>query len=208
MDPFEELVLLKQLLVQEIKYYFYYDLPSGDITSILSYVDPNEENPYIEISKDNPLLNINDLNKINFQVIESDNKRTLTRRKINFDLIKKIDDIIYMMPREHIPVGTKISESEYKFDILIEQDTINREFRVRMSGYNRDQYDHKIESKNILVFFVTADNDPTILYKKLEIPVKHLINNKYFSIAYDSDIDQCNIFSNRYFQDYIHLVIK
>lgn len=208
MDPFEELALLKQLLTQEVKYYFYYDLPSGDVISILSYMDPDEENPYIEISKDDPLIGTNDLNKINFQVIESDNKRILIRRKINFDLIKKIDDIIYKMPREHILAGTEISESKYKFDILIEQDTINREFRIRMSGYNRDQYDHKIESKNILVFFVTADNDPTILYKKLEIPVKHLINNKYFSIAYDSDIDQCNIFSNRYFQDYIHLVIK
>ena len=208
MDPFEELALLKQLLTQEVKYFFYYDLPSGDIISILSYMDPNEENPYIEISKDDPLLDVNNLNKINFQVIESDNKRVLVRKKINFDLVKKIDDIIYMLPREYISTVTKVFESEYKFDILIEQDTINREFRIRMSGYNRDQYDHKIESKNILVFFVTADNDPTILYKKLEIPVKNLINNKYFSIAYDNDIDQCTIFSNRYFQDYIHLVIK
>lgn len=208
MDPFKELELLKQLLAQEIKYYFYYEPSSGDISSILSYVDPDDENPYIVISKDDPLINVSNLNKINFQVITVDNKRVLIRRKINFDSLKKIDDIIYKMPRQVITIDTNISETEYNFDILIEQDTIKKEFRIRMSGYNRDQYDHKVESKNILMFYVTADNDPTILYKKLEIPVKDLIREKYVSIEYDNDIDSCNIFSNRYFQDYIHLVIE
>lgn len=208
MDPFKELELLKQLLVQEVKYYFYYDLPSGEIISILNQVDFNEINPYIEISATDPLVNIDVLNKVYFQVIEVDNQRVLTRKKINFDSIKKIDDIIYMVPRKDIQQGIEISETNYKFDILIEQDTVKKEFRIRMSGYNRDQYDQKNESKNILVFFVTADNDPTILYKKLEIPVKHLISNKYFSIPYDHGIDKCNIFSNRYFQDYRHLVIQ
>lgn len=208
MDPFEELRLLKQLLTQEAKYYFYYDIASGEIISIMSYMDPNEFNPYIEISVNDPLVNTDVLNKIYYEAIEVDNKRILARKKINFDSIKKIDDIIYKIPREYINSEFEISEIDYKFDILIEQNTIKKEFRIRMSGYNRDQYDHTIESKNVLVFYVTADNDPTILYKKLEIPVKNLISNKYFSISYDTEIYDCNIFSNRYFQDYKHLVIQ
>ena len=143
-----------------------------------------------------------------YQVVDKDGKKQLVKKDKQIT-ISKIDDSVHQIYKQLADPSVKISQINYRFDLLIEQDNTKKEFRIRLSGLIKDQYHQGLISKQHIVCYVTAENDPNILYKTLDIPLNNLLQYHYYTIPYDDyDSTPCNIFSIRYFHNYLHLVIE
>ena len=188
-----------------IMYHFHYDPITGNIMSIRNYLELNDDYPYLKFpyTDFDPDISIND-----YQVIDKDGSKKLIR-KMSIETISKIDDIVHRVPKKLADPDIKISQINYHFDVLVEQDNIKKEFRIRLSGEIKDQYRQESNSKKNITCYVTAENDPNILYKTLDIPLSKLLQYHYYTIPYDNFNDiSCNIFSLRFFSNYLHLVIE
>ena len=187
-----------------ITYYFHYDPSNGIIKNINLNLETNEF-PYIEISQNE--VDVTNEYITEYQIIERDSKPTLVKKEIRN--ISKVDDNIHQIPKRLADPDKKISQLNYYFDLLIEQDNFKKEFRIRVSGSIKDQYRESLYSKQHFLFYVTAENDPNILYKTLDIPLAKLLQYHYYTISYeDYDGTPCNTFCMRYFYNYLHLVIN
>ena len=186
-----------------ITYYFHYDPSNGNIKSISPSLETNEY-PYIEVSQNEVDATIEYITE--YQIIEKDSKPTLVKKEIHN--ISNVDDNIHQITKRLADPDKKISQVNYQFDMLIEQDNSKKEFRIRVSGSIKDQYRESLYSKQRFLCYVTAENDPNILYKTLDIPLAKLLQYHYYTISYDDyDGTPCNIFSMRYFYNYLHLVV-
>lgn len=204
-DNISAIELLKSILAQssETRFYLHYEPSSGKIMHLRNYLEVDQF-PYLEFTEIEENLNIND-----YQIIEKEGKRQLVKKDKFIDKISKIDDNIYQIPKRLADPSIKVSQITYQFDILIEQDNIKKEFRIRLSGMIKDQYYQTAESRQVFVCYVTSENDPNVLYKTLDLPLAKLLQYHYYTIPYDDyDGTPCNIFSMRYFQNYLHLVIE
>jgi len=207
-DDSDALELLKQLLTpsETIMFYFHYDPMTGNVINFRNYLEITDDNPYLKFphSDFDSEISTND-----YQVIDVDGNKKLVKRNKSIETILKIDDKVHQITRMISNPEIKISQTNYNFDVLIEQDNTKKEFRIRLSGSLKDQYHKESKSKKSMIFYVTAENDPNILHKTLDIPLAKLLQYQYYTIPYDDFTDiSCNIFSMRYFNNYLHLVIE
>jgi len=206
MDLSEKLRLLISEVNAEPKYFFYYDSITLDIIYIKSHFEEDDKYHYIELLQsevvDIAVPSVND-----FSIVEVDGKKQVVQKQKTIK-IDTIEDIIYQIPKTDADPTIKISQANYIFDLLIEQDNSKKEFRIRLSSAIKDQYDRKSLNQD-MSFYVTAENDPNILYKTLKVHINELLKNHYYTIPYnDFEDTYCNIFSRRYFQQYLHMVIE
>jgi len=206
-DDSDALEFLKKILTvsDPIMYYFHYDPITGNIINLRNYLEVDDCYPHLKFSHTDfdTDISIND-----YQVIDKDGTNQLVKR-LSIENIAKIDNIVHQIPKRLSNSDIKISQTNYRFDVLIEQDNIKQEFRIRLSGEIKDQYRQDINSKRYLTCYVTAENDPNILYKTLDIPLSKLLQYHYYTIPYDDFKElSCNIFSLRHFNNYLHLVIE
>ena len=206
MDLSEKLRLLISEVNAEPKYFFYYDSITLDIIYIKSHFEEDDKYHYIELLQsevvDIAVPSVND-----FSIVEVDGKKQVVQKQKTIK-IDTIEDIIYQIPKTDADPTIKISQANYIFDLLIEQDNSKKEFRIRLSSAIKDQYDRKSLNQD-MSFYVTAENDPNILYKTLKVHINELLKNHYYTIPYnDFEDTDCNIFSRRYFQQYLHMVIE
>ena len=174
-------------------------------TIFISYDEPNADKNYSELVKILPWAK-----RIHgIKGSDSAHKAAANLSETDRFVTVDADNIVHQIPKRQSNSDIKISQANYRFDVLIEQDNINREFRIRLSGEIKDQYRQDINSKKYIICYVTAENDPNILYKKLDIPLSKLLQYHYYTIPYDDFKDlSCNIFSLRHFNNYLHLVIE
>jgi hypothetical protein len=207
MDIFERLELLQSQINSPKKIYIYYEVSTGAITTVSPNTDVDDINPYLEVFESDltdPITNLEE-----FIVIENDGKMEIAKANDVQSKLSTIDDIIYQLHKISYDPTIKISQANYKFDLLIEQDNIKKEFRLRVSDPIKSQYQKSINLDQSMLFFVTADNDPNILYQTIDISMFNLLKHHYFTIPYNGyDGILCNIFSRRYFQNYLHIVIE
>lgn len=188
-----------------VTFYFHYDPSTGNIKSLRPYFE-DDDLPYVTLSQDEVS---NDICLDDYKVIEKDGIPQLIKKDRSQDTISKVDDNIYQIPKSLAAPDKKISQINYQFDMLIEQDNTNKEFRVRVSGIIKDQYKDSVYSKQDFTLYVTEENDPNILFTTLDIPLSKLLQYHYYTIPYDEyDGTPCNIFSTKYFVTYLHLVIE
>ena len=116
--------------------YFYYNPVNGQVIKITNCFE-EDEFPYIEIpaAEVDINLSIND-----YQVIRKDEKFELVKKDKFIDNVPKIDDNIHQIYKRIADPKIKISQVNYSFDMLIEQDNVKKEFRIRVSGVIKDQY--------------------------------------------------------------------
>jgi hypothetical protein len=189
-----------------VTFYFHYNPSTGNIKSLRPYLDNDDDLPYVTTLQDQV---DNDICLDDYKVIQKDGIPQLIKRDRSKDTISKVDDNIYQIPKSSAALDKKISQINYQFDMLIEQDNKNKEFRVRVSGIIKDQYKDSVYSKQNFTLYVTEENDPNILFTILDISLSKLLQLQYYTIPYnDYDGTPCNIFSIRYFQNYLHLVIE
>lgn len=207
-DDIEAIALFQEIIRSQnapIKYYFYYDPSTGNIVHFRNYLEVDDY-PYIEVKQTEV---DSDISISEYQVVDIEGKKKLIKRDKSIDHLTKIDDTIHQISKKIADLNIKVSQANYQFDLLIEQDNIKKEFRIHLSGAMKDQYHLNSKSNQHIFCYVTAENDPNILYKTLDIPLRNLLQSHYYTISYgDYDGTLCNIFSMRYFQNYLHLVIE
>jgi hypothetical protein len=206
-DIFETLRKLEESIKNpSFNYYIYYDSENGKVMHIRNYKDESDPLPMLVIRNDE--FDRNSISIHSHSVIEVDGKKTL-KKIVNLYKTPPVDDFIHLIPKKEIKPKVKISEKTFEFDLLIEQDNIKKEFRVRLSKELRDQASVEVGNDRKLMIFVTATNDPNILYKTLEVPMQSLVQDNYYSIKFDDyDGESSNIYSIRYFKQYLHLDIR
>jgi hypothetical protein len=205
-DIFETLRKLEESIKNpSFDYYIHYDPQTGKIIHIRNYKDEIESLPSLIVKSDE--FDQHNISIHSHSVIELDGKKTL-KKLANPYKTPIVDDFIHMIPKKKVKPNFKISKVNVDYDLLIEQDNLKNEFRIRLSKQLREQAKGEASDRKIILF-VTASNDPNILYKTLEIPMIKIVENDFYAIDFDDyDGEISNIYSIRYFKQYLHLDIR
>jgi hypothetical protein len=194
-DVFDE---LEKLMNPEVPdYYVYYNPLNGTIVGIhRSY--QGDEFPYIH-SKNISI----DVNEIDYIVIDQDGIKRIVKKQ----QVYNSSDVFTSIPVTFASKDVIISEANYTFDILFDQNNFEETLTIRLSGALRDQYQNNLNLKRKFGFYITADNDPNILYRSIIVSLSDLINNTFYKIDLKNIDDEIySIFLKKYFTNYIHVV--
>ena len=134
----DDLEILKKLLAppDPIMYYFHYDPVTGLIVNLRNYLEVDEY-PYLKF----PFTDFeSNISSNDYQILDINGNKQLVKRNKSIETISKIDNKIYQIPKKKADLNIKISQANYQFDILVEQDNIKKEFRISLSGRLKDQY--------------------------------------------------------------------
>lgn len=106
-----------------------------------------------------------------------------------------INDILYKVPET--VEGTP--------DLLVLQDIPNKQWKIILSKSMQNNFiKSKVGITNEVFFSVTAKDDPTILYKSLNIELNALISDNYFIVPFTMPFETTtvplSIFTTRYFE--------
>jgi hypothetical protein len=192
--------------------YIFYDPSNGGIKCISN--SRSELNlPYI-------VLNIDEINKIitgfkpihEYKVIFSPDEKEFVLIHVSEeeDILYSVSDIIYQYP---FKVDTSIPlEFDNTNDITIVQDYNDTCWKFYINNkLAKSLGEKKLYFDNIHELYITALNDPNILYKTLELPLKELITNYYFIIPFD-EIDykeiKISVYSRKLFNKYQYIKTK
>lgn len=192
--------------------YVFYDSITGDLKGISN--SSSELNlPYI-------ILNIEELNQIingtnplhEYKVIFSPNEKEFVLIHVDEEEegLRSISDVIYQYPFRVI-TGIPL-EFDKNNDITVIQDYSDTCWKFYINEeLARNLGNKKLYFDNIHELYVTALNDPNILYKTLKIPLKILITEYYYILPFD-DIDyketKISIYSRKLFNKYQYIKTK
>ena len=185
-------------------YYFYYDPSTGEIIHMRNYLEVDKL-PHIEIPQSEVDSNIM-FSLSDYHILEKDEKIQLVKKEKIID-VSRIYSNIKDIRRLFINPTNEISHRIYQYDILIEQDTINKEYRIRLSDEIKDHSEKYLDLNQQFIFYVTKDHDPNIVLNILYTSFQELLKCSSVTIPYsDHDETYSNIFSS-YSYDFLHLVI-
>jgi hypothetical protein len=181
------------------KHYVYYDPDNGKVLHIRNYPE-QDEYPFIELESEDLDLD-NDARKLT-------DYRIVYRKNIP-KLIKQEDYIIKSDVKTDIYKIDKIFELDENLytDLLIIQDNQNLRFSFHLSKDVLDRVSELINQKRELVFYITAENDPNILYQTIKFPIKKIKDNKKILIAFNGydNSQPCSIYTKKLFEINLHL---
>lgn len=192
---------------KEKKFYIYYDPRTGDIVHFRNYIE-NDSYPFIEVAESEFENSIAEIDINEYFITNKDNKAKLVKR-IDKEFEKlNVDALVYQIPK--IAVENRRQAKQYSFDILIEQNNKDKCFYLRISSEVHEKFSSQRNLTSLVFnFYVTAENDPNILYQTLEFKMSDLISNEYYTIEFDGFIEEkCNIFTRKYFQTYLHVDVR
>jgi len=192
--------------------FVFYDPNTGDLKGF-SNSNTELDLPFIT-------LNIEEINQIidgtrpiyEYKVIFSPNEKEFVLIHVNDeeDVLQSINDIIYQIP---FKIDTSVPlEFDSANDITIVQDYIDTCWKIYINGDLANTLaKRKLYFDNIYELYVTALNDPNVLYKTMTVPLKELITNFYYIIPFD-DLDyneaKISIYSRRLFNKYQYIKNK
>jgi hypothetical protein len=194
-DVFE---LLKQLENNKNDniYYVYYDPITGNIMHIRNYQE-TDEFPCLKVESD--LLSDENRSLTDYKVVEKQGEYSLIKLDKKVPEFK-INDEIYQIEKYYV------RNDVLGYDILIEQNNKSKEFKIKLSDELRIRLEYADNLSNKMILYVTAENDPNILYKTIDISIRYLIDNIFKIIDFDDyDGTPCNIFTRKIFENYKHL---
>lgn len=200
-DPIFEILKKQEMLINQLPvYYVHYDISTRRILSFRNYLEKNDENPFLKITEKDIEIPIEEFEISNYLVMTKEKKTFLEKIKkeeaVNFGLI---DDIIFQIPKIE-----KVLENE-PYDLLIEQNNDKGAFFIKLSNDISEKYKFLKVDKEMYMY-VTAPDDPNILYKTLKFNISDLVNTDYHKIKFEDFLGQkSNIYSLKYFQDYLHV---
>lgn len=192
--------------------FVFYDPNTGDLKGF-SNSNTELDLPFIT-------LNIEEINQIidgtrpiyEYKVIFSPNEKEFVLIHVNDeeDVLQSINDIIYQIP---FKIDTSVPlEFDSANDITVVQDYIDTCWKIYINGDLANTLaKRKLYFDNIYELYVTALNDPNVLYKTMTVPLKELITNFYYIIPFD-DLDyneaKISIYSRRLFNKYQYIKNK
>lgn len=194
-DPFERLRKLETQTYN--KRYFYYNPIDGSVISIHTNVI-DEPYPFVEVSIEDLPEDFVSLNLTDFIVIDENNKKKISTKKIALTRIDGSIPVVYVSSIEEI-------ESD-EVNLFIEQDNSKKEFRLFLSDKSKEYYWRDTTALNF-IFFVTLENDPTILYTTFSVSFLDLLEKEHIVIPFGKyDGSKSNIYTVKFFHSYLHVV--
>lgn len=194
LDPFERLRLLESQTYN--KRYFYYEPVNRNVVSIHNHI-VDEPYPFVEMSIEELPENFLSLNLADFMVVKERDKNTVVTKKATISRIDGSMPTVYVSSRD---------ELEDEADLLIEQRNSAKEFMLSLSENAKDHYRRNGSSLNF-IFFVTLENDPSILYTTFTVPFSELLDRESVRIPFGIyDGSRSNLYTVRFFNTYKHVV--
>lgn len=186
-------------------FYIHYDPTTLRIVNFRNYHEKSDQYPYVLMTEEEIGIPLKEFNVTNYFIKPKEKK--IEKKEIDNILITKIDDRIYEIPK--IISKDRITYADRRFDLLIEQNNPLKEFRLKLSPSLRETYYQRGRTLTESNVYVTAVNDPNILYKTLKFRFLDLIENEYYTIKFDDfEGNKVNIYSTKYFEDYLHVDIR
>lgn len=206
-DVFELLRLREEQNKLEKKYYVYYEPSTGEIIHFRNCLE-NDSYPYIEILESELDIPPLEFESRNYFVSQKNKKLELVKKNDAAETQFNIDNVVYQIPKVIAKARNQLKKNPY--DLLIEQNNKDRVFRLKFSSEMKKMY---YDRENLLQLklhiYVTAEDDPNILYQILEFKMYDLITNAYYTIPFeDFNGEKCNLFSKKYFHLYLHADIR
>jgi len=205
-DPiFEILRQQEEALKKKPIFYIHYDPVSFLGVNLRNYLDTTDTLPYIELTENDFDLSDPSFTISNYRIMANEKKLEKIEEKVI--PISKIADFIYEIPK--IISKDRITYKDRPFDLLIEQNNPLKEFRIKLSKPLKEKFALQGKNNQSMHVYVTALNDPNILYKTLEFTFGELIQHEYYTLSFDDfNGDMANVYALKYFQDYIHVDIR
>jgi len=205
----EELIkfLNQQELASKKKpiFFLHYNPETLRIVNFRNYLETKDELPYIELTEEELGIPLKNFDVINYFVIPD--KKKIEKIIDEGISISKIDDLIYEIPK--IISNKRLTYKDKQFDLMIEQNNSLREFKIKLAKPLKEKFRFQGRSTQEMSVYVTAMNDPNILYKTLKFTFSNIIENEYFTITFgDFGGQEVNIYASKYFDNYLHVDIR
>lgn len=201
-DIFELLKKQEEAIRKKPVFYVHYEQVSNRILSLRNYLDTTDPYPYIELSEDTFNFSSPEFNISNYIVDPID--KIIKKFENELVQVTTIDSYIYEIPK--VVSKTQVNKP---FDLLIEQDNSLKEFRLSLSKDLREKFGSQKLILQEITVYVTAVNDPNVLYKTLKCSFTDVIQNEYHVIPFgDFEDSEANIYSMRYFENYLHVDLR
>lgn len=194
LDPFERLKILESQTYN--KRYFYYDPVSGNVVKIHNHV-VDDPYPFVEMSIEELPDNFSSLNLDDFSVTKSGGKNSIVIKKAEATRIDSSIPTLYVSSKGIL---------DRNVDLLIEQNNLTKQFVLSLSEDAKDYYRRNGSSLSF-IFFVTLENDPSILYTSFIVPFSELLDKESVIVSFGTyDGSRANLYTVRFFNTYLHVV--
>lgn len=206
-EIFELLKQQEEALLKKPTFYVHYDPITKNISSLRNYLDETDPFPHVELKEEDFDGSLSKLDITKYRIVLENGKNKLEKIVIHEAAITKINDFIYQIPK--VVSDVRITADTQYFDLLIEQNNPLKEFRIKLSKMLREKFSLQSKDSQVIYLYVTAVNDPNILYKTLKCTIGQLIANEYYTLNFDDfQGDDVNIFGLKYFEEYLHVDIR
>lgn len=206
-DVFELLRIKEKESKEEKKFYVHYEPSTGEIIYFRNYIE-QESYPFITVTEADIGTSVIDFDSTRFLVIAQNNKPCLVKKIDSISDQYNINDLVYQIPKIVLKNRNQIKKCSY--DIVIEQNNKDGVFRLKLDKETKEFFLFQKELHQLsLDIYVTAENDPNILYQTLEFKMYDLVSNEYYTLNFDKFFgNTCNLYSKKYFQNYLHADIR
>jgi hypothetical protein len=192
--------------------YVFYDPESGIVKSI-AFSYENQTDPYVTV----PFLQVADILDgkefyYNFKVVFSPDEKdfVLIKKEEEQEILESIHDVIFQIPFSIDTTYPLIYDSMN--DLTFVQDYADTCWKIYINGKLADSLREKrLYFDKYYSIYVTARNDPNLLYKTIEIPFKELVENYYYILPFDKiDTDEVpvSLFCKKMFTKYQYIKTK
>jgi len=184
---------------------------TGEIKSISSVQDYNLASVVVQLNQVQGILEGTDQID-NYKIVFSPDEKdfVFTRKDEEEDLLQSINEVIFQLPFS-INTAYPTVFDPYN-DITIIQDYVDTCWKFYINGVLANSLkERSLYFDKDFHFYVTAYNDPNVLYKTLEVSMKELIHNYYCILPFDnSDYEeiQISIFTRKLFTKYQYIKTK
>lgn len=205
-DPvFELLRQQEEAIKKKPVFYIHYDPVTMLGVNLRNYLDAKDPLPYVEFKENDFDFSDPSFSICNYRIIIDEKKLVKIEEKII--PISKIADFIYEIPK--VISKERITYADRPFDLLIEQNNPLGEFRIKLSKPLKEKFALQGKNNQSMHVYVTALNDPNILYKTLKFTFGELIQHEYYTLPFeDFNGDMANVYALKYFQEYVHVDIR
>jgi hypothetical protein len=205
-EIFARLAELEQRAKEDTTYYVYFNPLSGEVIHLRNYLHEGETDyPHIEILE-RKLKDLDPHQGINIdalQVIRKDGRFVVTRNHELIDLKIGSEFLIHRIPKIK-----NLDPSNYEYDLLIEQNKIDRTFKFKLSSAMKSQYLSTVRDERAIGLYLTNERDPNILKRSFQLNLYYLANSDIVENFNGSEGDLNDIFCARYFPKYLHVIVE
>lgn len=188
-------------------FYIHYDAATRKVLSFRNYLETSDNNPHVIVTEENLDVPLSEFCVDNQIVLFKDNKLKIEKVEPLASNITRIDDFIYEIPK--VISEKRLTYADRTFDLMIEQSNEEKIFKIKLAKTVREKYSLHSYNDQLMYVYVTAVNDPNILYKTLKFTFGDLIKHEYHTLDFeDFQGEEANIYSFRYFNDYLHVDIR